>query len=422
MILQPRLSSCKNAPIRTLTIFLHQLLRALLENCSQSTVFVNGYDFIKRLQQYCRQTNCFTSNTQFVTFQIHHLYTRMPHEDLLMALNQFLVQQLPGTRHQRLGIPTIEQLTKLVLQHHIFTYNGQIYRYVKGCPLNYAFTQLLFDIYLHQWQMILVRYIRAKNQFYGRYHDQGIFTWNDASSSSSSDDLHTCINELNERYPNIQLTTSSGFQVHFLHAFIENQAGSLHTRVYRDPWVQPFLLPFTTDHPRILHRQWFRFNIARALQYCLSFDDFQDEYVHIESTFLANGYSLNFIHYHWQQFLKRIAPTHLYNMSCTRSTYSSLRQNLFHYAYRKTFALNREQQMQQLVARPRSLTFFYLYDWGNRIEFNKKFQEFWTTLVAFVTRDVKNPKDIKLDFRVYTRAKHCYLSHTLLVQNKQINA
>ena len=397
-------------------MFLHHLLRALFENCSQSTVFINGYDFIQRLQQYCRQAAYFTSNTQFVTFQMHHLYTRMPHEDLLMALNQFLVQQLPGTRHQRLSIPTIEQLTKLVLQHHIFTYNGQIYRYVKGCPLNYAFTQLLFDIYLHQWQMSLVRYVRAKNQFYGRYHDQGIFTWNDAHISSSSDDLNACINELNEQNPNIQFTTSSGCQVHFLHAFIENQNGSLHTRVYRDPLVQPFLLPFTTDHPRILHRQWFRFNLTRALQYCPLFDDFQDECVHIEATFLANGYSLNFIQYHWQQFFKRITPSHIYNFSCTRLNYSSLRQHLFRYSSRKTFQLNRDQQMQQLVTLPRSITLFYLYDWGNRIEFNRKFLEFWSTLVAFAD------KYTKLDFKLFIRAKHCYLSHTLFVQYKQINA
>jgi hypothetical protein len=321
-------------------------------------------------------------------------------------LNKFLVQQLPNTYYRWLSIPTIVQLTKFALEHHFFTYNKKIYRYIKGSPLNFAFTQLLFDIYLYHWQVILVRHIRINNQFYGRYHHRGIFTWNDSSNG-----LHTCINELNEQNPDVQLTISTGTQVHFLQAHIENQNGVLHTRVYQDPTMQPFLLPYAAEHPRLLHRRWFRFRLARSIQYCPSFDDFQEQCLQIELTYLANGYSLDFVHYHLEQFFKRFNPFKN-NFVHNRLNYNSLRQQVFRYYNQKNFELKRTQQQQQLITIPRLISFFYLFDWGNRIEFNRKFHELWFNMIK------QDLTSANLDFKILLRSKHCYSSNTLLARYK----
>ncbi|CAF4354136.1 unnamed protein product, partial [Rotaria sordida] len=33
-------------------------------------------------------------------------------------------------------------------------------------------------------------------------------------------------------------------------------------------------LPYTKNHPRLRHRQWFRYALIRSGQYCSSFEDF----------------------------------------------------------------------------------------------------------------------------------------------------
>ena len=408
-LLQPRLSSCRNAPIHTMTKFLDRLLRPLYENSCQSIAFLDGHDFIQKLQVYCQlDANHFTVHTEFVTFQLHNLYTRVSHRDLLTALNDFLIQQLPSNRFQWLSIETIINLVKFSLEHHIFTYENIIYRYKKGSPLNYKFTQLLFDIYIQQWQTKLVLRIRATDQFYGRYHHLGIFTWN-----TLNEDLHMSIQELNEQNADIQLTITRANKVNFLDAYIENRNGQLYTCVYRDvKQQQPFLLPYSAEHPRKLHRQWFRFRIARAIHYCPSFDDFQEEYLRLELTFLANGYSLDFVKYLWDKCLERFKPLN-YVYIHNAVNYKSFRLHVIRYYNQKHANSRREYQLDRLLTQPSTISFFYLYDWGNRIEFNRKFLQLWSDVI------MKDPKFSQLALKMSLRCKHCFSLHTLLIHYRQ---
>ncbi|CAF1540069.1 unnamed protein product, partial [Adineta steineri] len=93
------------------------------------------------------------------------------HDDILKALNQFTVKKATEGRIKKLTTDAIQALTTLFLQKNIFTYNGKIYRYAKGSPLNLSLTELLFNIYLYYWQVPLVREMHIANKFYGRYHN-----------------------------------------------------------------------------------------------------------------------------------------------------------------------------------------------------------------------------------------------------------
>lgn len=406
-ILRTRLSSCRNAPIRTLIVFLDRLLRPLYENASQSTRLLDGHDFISKLEFYCQHGNRFNSNIQFATFELHNIYTRLTHNDLLDGLNEFLVRELPSNRYQWLSIETIINLVKVTLKHHVFTYQGQVYRYKKGCPLNYTFTQLLFDIYLHYWQNILVRHIRLTDQFYGRYHHLGIFTMNE-----SDEDLHIRLKELNDQNPDVPLTITRDYQIHFLDVYIANENGILHTHVYRNMKIQPFLLPYSAEHPRKLHRQWFRFRVARAVQYCPSFHDFQDEYLEIKLTFLANGYSMEFIQFLWTQFIQRFKPFN-YVYIHNAMNYKALRQQVFRYYFMQKANAKRDYEQERLTTLPTSISFYYLFDWGNRIEFNQKFLKLWSEIV------MKDKKFAEFALKMSIRCKHCYSLHSLFVRNRQ---
>lgn len=399
--LQPRLSSCKNAPIRPLSDFLDRLFRPLYENAAQTTTFQDGHDFIQRLQN-----QSINVDTQFVTFEFQKFYTHMSHDDLIGGLYDFLCQQLPGSRLHWLSIEILQDLTILTLQNHYFTYEGKIYRYVKGSPLNYPFTQLLFDIFLHQWQSILIRHIRLADQLYGRYYHRGFFTW-----KRSKADLEKCIQELKEQNLSLNITFTIGTRTHFFDVDIENANGQLQTHLYHNPTQQPFLLPYAAEYPRILHRQWFRFRLARVIQYCPSYDDFQEESLRIELSFLTNGYTNEFVQYLSKKFFEHFNP-YKYPFVNDQFNYKSLRQHIFRYYNQKKIDARRQYERERLLTLPGSFSFYYLYDWGNRVEFNQKFHVYWANIVK------KDPKFAEYDFKIFLRCKQCFSSNTLFVHYK----
>ena len=408
IILQPRLSSSKKVPIQTLATYLHQLLRPLYDKSSPSTTFLNGADFIQKIQEYCIQKDTLLPRTKFVTFQMHHLYSTISHEDILTALNQLLVTPInEGQRHQRLTSDAIEKLTKLVLSRHIFTYNGKIYRYLKGLPLNMPLTELLCNIYLHYWQLPLVRQIRVANGFYSRYRNIGLMTCYEPNLNK----LQTTLNELKQQHPNIEISTSIGSTVNFLNATLENKNGNLYSYMYHDPSIQPFLLPYISNHPRLGHRQWFRFALIRAGLYCVCYEDFEEERVHIEITFLTNGYSLAFVQDQLQQFFKRFNPSSSVQqpMDLNRSTYTLLRTQLFRHFRQQKLDL---EERKELENKHQLIELYYLYDWGSRHEFNQQFYKLWTEIIN------KDPTFLKHGLKIILSSKHCFLSNTLLVQYK----
>ena len=172
------MSSFQSCPIYILANYFDQLLRPLFENYSRSTTFLHGGDFIHKLQYYCTQQGLLRATTNFATFQILNLSTDLLNSTLAQTLNKFLIHRTVTGRYDKLSIEAIEELISIVLRNLFFIYKGKIYRYIKGLPLNLSFTVLLNDIYLHHWQLTLVRQFRLRDSFYGRYQSMGILTWN----------------------------------------------------------------------------------------------------------------------------------------------------------------------------------------------------------------------------------------------------
>ncbi|CAF3371216.1 unnamed protein product [Rotaria sp. Silwood2] len=166
------------------------------------------------------------------------------------------------------------------------------------------------------------------------------------------------------------MTTFIGSDVHFLHAFIENQKGRLYTSVYHDSISQPFLLPYTHSHPRLFHPQWFRAALIRAGQYCSSFEDFEEERLYLELTFLANGYSLDFVEYQLRQFFLRFNSKSHEPMNLNRFTYLSIRHELFRCIDQQRHNPEEEQELHKNY---QLIQLHYLFDWGSRCQFNQKF-------------------------------------------------
>ncbi|CAF4518424.1 unnamed protein product, partial [Rotaria sp. Silwood1] len=371
VLVEPRFSSFKTSPIYALANYLDEILRPLFENYSSSTTSLNGGDFMQKLDYYSTQQNFLKPQTNFATFKIHNLSMNVSHSSLLRALGTFLVSPLVDNRFYKLSSEDIEALMALVLKNIFFTFNKKLYRVTKGYPLNLPITDLLCNIYLHDWQTSLLRQIHLKELFYSRYHNIGFFTWN-----ASTEYLERLFDELQQTLDfDIKLITYIGTRVEFLNAVIENVKGILETRVYHNPNEQPFLLPYAENHPRLRHRQWFRYALIRAGQYCSSFEDFEDERRYIEMTFLTNGYSLDFVEYHLRQFYSIFFRSEYRIKDMNRHTYRTLRRELFCFVDEEKRELKEAQQLQKNHLR---IDLHYLFDWGSRCQFNDRFYKLWS--------------------------------------------
>ncbi|CAF1432463.1 unnamed protein product, partial [Rotaria sordida] len=382
LLVEPRISSCKYSLIYALASYLDEILRPLFENYSRSTTFLNGGDFMQKLDYYCTQQQFLLKpQTIFVTFKIHNLHMNVSHSSLLRAFGTFLASPLVDNRFHKLSNEAIEELMTLVLKNIYFTFKKKVYQVTKGCPLNLPITDLLCNIYLHDWQLSLLRQIRLKDSFYGRYHNMGFFTWN-----ASTEYLEALFDELQQNFDSdIKLTTYTDNRVEFLNAIIENKRGFLETRVshnqQQQQQQQPFLLPYVKNYPRLRHRQWFRYSLIRAGQYCSSYEDFEEERRYIEMTFLTNGYSLDFVEYNLRRFYSRFFRSEYQIKDLNRHSYRILRRALFRLVDEEKRELEEERRLQKSN---KLIRLHYLFDWGSRCQFNKKFYELWSSKHSYV--------------------------------------
>jgi hypothetical protein len=229
-------------------------------------------------------------------------------------------------------------------------------------------------------------------------------TWNPPNEK-----LQTLFNELDQKHPEIRITTTLGSSVHFLGAYIENKRGGhFYTRVYREPTLQPYVLPYVIGHPRLLYRQWFRWALIRAVRYCTVVEDFDEERLYIELTLLANGYSLDFVKSGTTKFFKRystvatLEPNHLDGRA-----YESLRIRLIERIQQEK---QHRQQQKLLESNKKLIHLHYLYEWGPRCQFNETFHKLWSGSFK------NDPIFAKADLKLMLNTKHCYSSNALLAQ------
>ena len=123
---------------------------------------------------------------------------------------------------------------------------------------------------------------RCKNQIF--------FTWN-----KKIDELVHLVKVIGNENTNLKLDVKIGLSANFLNTHIENRNGVLYSRVYHDSNMQQYTLPYVIGHSKVVHNHWLRSALIRAVRYCTSVHDFNQERIHIETTCLANGYSLEFI-------------------------------------------------------------------------------------------------------------------------------
>ncbi|CAF1421199.1 unnamed protein product [Adineta ricciae] len=110
------------------------------------------------------------------------------------------------------------------------------------------------------------------------------------------------LEKANNKDINIKISTSINTSVHFLDVTVINESGHLRTSIYHKPTTEPYVLPYTSDHPRHIYRNIPYAALLRAARICSNVEDFHSECIRIDMSLLLNKYPAAFITEQFQRF------------------------------------------------------------------------------------------------------------------------
>ncbi len=148
--------------------YLDRLLRPFSDDKMKSTTFYDEADFIQKLNHYVHTEHRLTPTTTFCTLKITNFYALDEHEAMINRVIDFLQYHLASDVLHRVKIQTIKNLLQLVLFNNHFSYGDKIYTLLKGCPNTMLLSDTLANIYLFQWQRLIINHIERNKELFGR--------------------------------------------------------------------------------------------------------------------------------------------------------------------------------------------------------------------------------------------------------------
>jgi len=244
-------------------------------------------------------------------------------------------------------------------------------------------------------KIFILSYYRCKNQIF--------FTWNQPVNK-----LHQLLQTIGSEHSYVVLEVEFGSKIAFLNAYIENLNGTLYTRVYHDPSIQKYTLPYVIGNAKVAHSHWFRSALIQAVRYCTSVYDFNQERIYLEITCLANGYSLEFVERRIKHFFTHFDATSL-RSSLDQNVYDKLRHRLFNFISEQHSFFDKKQELEKKNQRV-GLT--YLYQFGPKRKFNKELRK-------ILSKNLPTPAQFSNNkIKLILTTKQQYSLNALLSQQK----
>lgn len=235
------------------------------------------------------------------------------------------------------------------------------------------------------------------------YKDRVFFTWN-----GFKNELEHVLQIFQQQYPKIQTQILIDTCVPFFNVAVANHHGQLFTRLYQSPAMQAYTLPYVVGHSKVNHSDYIRKGLLRAVCFSSSVQDFQQQRIHLELTYLANGYSLQFVDSHMAHFFDYFQAVDL-RYSMDQIMYDKFRRQCFNF---KDVHRALSDQLQHMDDTSQVIHLHYLYQYGDRCLFDKEFQQLWNTY--FKGHSQLDPT--KTTVRLTT--KHLHSLNALLAQQK----
>ncbi|CAF1441177.1 unnamed protein product [Rotaria sordida] len=356
---------CCLGPTIGISRYMSRLLQPIYDQVAYSTTFFKGSNVVHALENYAKEAHLQT-NTLFASVHINDLCTIIPHEQLMETLQCFLYQYVSDGQVQGITIDTMIKLIQFVLQNQYFIFDKKIYRQIKGCGSNQPLNHLLANIYMFYWQADLVRMLVNQNEIYGRRLDEMFFTWN-----KSKQELKVLLKKMiREKNPRLSLTSPIGKKINYLDVKISHINDQLRTIINHDQDIEPRGLPFISDHPLLMYSTLIQACLIRAALVCSKVSDFENERRDIQIVFIMNGYTVDFIKEHVQQFFEDFHFSN-WRSHLDQNTYDRMRREIIDYdreRHNVKIEQRKKQQNEQIYYIMSDLNGEELYDFQEEIK------------------------------------------------------
>ena len=166
-------------------------------------------DFIEKINQ----AGTVPENTYLVSMDVRSLYTNIPYEEGIKALEE----SLDACQFKTTTTKIITTLMWLVLTPNNFIFNGLNYLQIKGCSMGSNCSPSYATIFMGKFEeQFIYPAIRGLHRLYLRYIDDIFIIW-----TGTKERFKEFIKELNLRHPSIKFDyTISNKEVSFLDTIV----------------------------------------------------------------------------------------------------------------------------------------------------------------------------------------------------------
>ena len=219
------------------------------------------------------------------------------------------------------------------------------------------------------------------------------------TTSRSIEEIHVELNKAQNKDMNINIQSTINTSVHFLDITITNDHGQLRTSIFHKPTTEPYILPYTSDHPHHVRHNIPYAALLRAARICSHVNDFNSECIRIDMSLLLNHYPSNFIKKQFHRFF------HLNN---ALPVLDELSEEVYHRLHNQSLyePTPREKQLGSMIQDPvrnpmvlqpkiwNSDVIYprYLFDTGLTAYLPKQIYTWWKTYYGFPGSPVENVK------------------------------
>ena len=312
--LRPIISGLRHPTIK-ISKFLDDLLRPLFNEMAKETTIESGFELIKQLEKWSSEK--LTPETLFCTLDVVDLYTMIPQVEGVLSLRRMLdhlnIKQVDGIK-----VETIIRLSRFVMKNNYFSFNGQFFHQIKGGAMGSPLTLTMANCYMFFFERPIARQVKNSSGLYLRYIDDLFITINWPQRH-----LLKQIERWNQMDENIKLNSHISHSISFLDLCIENQNGSLVTKVHHKPSYEPYYLPFHSVHPMHMKKNIPFGMLLRAVRYCSSFNLFIQERESLRMALLLNKYPEVLIQKQFELVFQKFnitLPVSIHNYKTIRST------------------------------------------------------------------------------------------------------
>ncbi len=93
----------------------------------------------------------------------------IPRKGALEALIRFLEKYSIDHKIGTLNMDPILRMARLILDTNCFAYKDKYYQQIEGGAMGSAFTQVLANIYMFEWEQDLITHQEKNKEIYGRF-------------------------------------------------------------------------------------------------------------------------------------------------------------------------------------------------------------------------------------------------------------